>query len=219
MAHVFDTGLPLAQRTKLRRAIVTLLAPLVRPTGYLYGVVPWGGVIHGSADELGISLMHEALGGRAPAVAVALGDRLPTDKHIGGYASKNTIELLVYFYNNHQRSELEGRTELDAVALASNTADPGLDVMMEHVEELLVGQFAGSTPTIKNVVFRGEEEIRTEADFSLWQQRYTVGVDRVVNAHRGITEMLEQFRTAVRTSDMPDDDGEPTVAEAHTTPT
>lgn len=220
MAHVFDTGIALAQRTKLRRSVLDLLAPLGRASGgYLHAIEPWGGVIRGYQDELGIGLMHEALVGRSPAVLVALGDRLPTDKHLGGFASRCSVELLVYFYSSSLRGDLEGRVEIDAVGLADNRADPGLDVMLEHVEELLVGQRPGTTPTIKNIVFRGEEEVRTEADFSLWLQRYTVAVDRAINPNRGITEMLTEFRTAVRTSDMPDDPGDPTVAEAHTTPT
>lgn len=197
MAHSFDTGLPRPQRTTLRNGAVALLSGLKRPTGYLQAVVPWGGVVRGYTDDEGIDQLWRTLEGRSPAIAIALGDRTNEAIGMGGFNFKGTLELLVYFYSSHPRDLEAGRLSADAVAIASNTADPGLDVMLEHAEELLVGQRAGVSATIKQIRLAREEELRTEGGFSLWVQRYAVEVTRNINPHRGIELMLTELRTVL----------------------
>lgn len=202
MAHSFDTGLAVPQRTLLRQSAVTALARLKRANGgYLANVLPWGGVIRGYTDDLGVDLLFTALQGQTPVVAISLGDRTTSQRAIAGFTGQSSVDLLVYFFSSHKRSDLAGRLELDVSALADDHKDPGLEVAFEHVEELLTGQALGGVPGIKQCVWRSEEEIRTQADFSLWCQTYNVTFDRVINANRGVTQFLTGFRTKVRTAD------------------
>lgn len=218
MAHVFDTGLARAQRTLIRDGVVLLLSGLLRANGgYLQAVIPWGGVIRGYTDEVGIDLLRAELTGRAPAIAVALGDRVSEPAGQGGFVVKGAIELTLYHYANHLRSLTAGRTAIDAAALANDTLDPGLDVMLEHAEELVIGQRVGaaavtnpvgetkrSTPSIKHIVPTREEELATDKTNTLWAQRFAVQVDRVINPKRSVVQMLEELRAVVRPSEVPD---------------
>lgn len=201
MAHSFDTGLSRAQRTLVRSGAVTLLAGLKLPGGYLRAVIPWGGVVRGFTDDMGIDLLWEALRGRAPAIAIALGDKAMSQAGMGGFNLVGELELLAYVLSMHPRDTELGRHEPDATSLASNTADPGLDTILEHVEELLIGQRAGASATIKQIRYTREDELRTEGGYTLWVQRYTVTVGRTINPNRGISEILRELRATVRTSD------------------
>lgn len=215
MAHEFDTGLARAQRTLIRDGVVTLLSGLLRSNGgYLAAVIPFGGVVRGYTDLGGIDTLKAALNGRAPSIAVGLGDRAVDAGGMGGFNFKGTIELVLYHYANHIRSLTEGRTKIDARGLASDVADPGLDVMLEHAEELLIGQRVGgpttqnaagevrrSTSSIKQIVPTREEELETDNTSTIWAQRYAVRVERTINPHRTVSQMLEELRTVIRPSD------------------
>lgn len=204
MAHAFDTGLTRAQRTLIRAGAVSLLAPLLRSAGgYLQAIIPWGGVVRSYQDLEGIDLLWAAFNGRAPSVAIALGDRVPSPAGMGGFNFTSKLELVAYHYSNHPRDLESGRLEIDVAGLAANTADPGLDVMMEHVEELLIGQRCGASATIKQIRPTREEELRSENGYSLWAQRYEVQVERTINPNRGISQLITEFRANVRTSDDP----------------
>jgi hypothetical protein len=222
MAHAFDTGLSRPQRTLIRSGIVTLLSGLLRSNGgYLAAVIPWAGVVRGYTDVDGVDELKKALQGRAPAIAVALGDRVSEAAGMGGFNWKGAIEVSLYHYANHQSSITEGRTSSNAAALASDVLDPGLDVMLEHAEELLVGQSVGGAlvtnpigertrkaPTIHRITPTREEELLTDPTHTLWVQRYAVQVDRKIDRYRGVTELLEEIRTHVRPSEVTE-----TVAE------
>jgi hypothetical protein len=201
MAHAFDTSLSRAQRTLIRAGAVTLLAGLKRPAGYLQAVVPWGGIVRSFQDDLGIDLLWQTLAGRAPAMAIALGDKVSVPKGMGGFNFAGEIELIVYHISNHPRDLELGRLEIDVAGLAANTSDPGLDVMMEHAEELLIGQVAAVSNTIKQIRPHREEELRTEDGVTLWAQRYSVLVARTINPHRNVSTLLTEMRSAIRTSD------------------
>lgn len=228
MAHEFDTGLARAQRTLLRDGVVSLLSGLlIANGGYLKAVIPFGGVVRGYTDEIGLDQIKAALNGRAPAVAVALGDGAGNAAGMGGFNYTKDIDLIVYHYANNVRALLDGRTKIDARGLAADTNDPGLDVMLEHVEELLIGQRVGaasvtnpvgeitrSTPTIKQIRLVTEEELATENALTIWRQRFAVTVARTINPRRGVTQLLEEIRTVVRPSEVsssvaPEDDARP----------
>lgn len=216
MAHTFDTGLQLAQRTVLRRAAVTLLSGLLRANGgYLNTVIAWGGVVRGYTDRDGIDLLYSALQGRAPAVAIGLGDRVPKAGGIGGVAWKGHIELIAYYCSTNQRDPalVDGRLEPDVVAAASDVADPGLDVIMEHVEELLVGQYPSTSKSIKQIAPGVEEELYTNEEVSLYRQTFHVQIDRVINPYRNVTQLLESVSALLRTSGAQDAD--PTAPPSH----
>lgn len=203
VTHSFDTGGPLAQRTALRRGAVTLLTQLARPTGYLQAVISWGGTVESKGDHPGLDELYKALNGRSPAIAVSLADRSPTGPAIGGFASKSEIEIDVFFFSNHNR-DLLSRLEIDPVGVSSDVADPGLDIAMEHVEELLVGKYPSVMKSIKQLRFVSEEPITSIPECTIWLQRYAVTVDRVINPNRTITDMVTEFFTIVRTSGLND---------------
>lgn len=202
MAHSFDTGLAAPLRTLLRNGAITLLAPLLKTAGgYLAAVVPWGGIIRGYTDEDGIALIDQVMLGRVPSVAIALGDESLAPSGGTNFTYKGALEMDAYFYARNLRSITEGRTSIDAVGAADDTADPGLDVMMDHVRELLVGARAGSVPAIKQIRPRSADELRTEDSFTLWVQRYEVTLDVQINRNRGISQLIHEFRTNVRAAD------------------
>lgn len=218
MAHAFDTELALAQRTVARRGAVTLLSGLLRANGgYLEAVEPFGGVVRSYQDDVGIDEIRQLLNGRSPSIAIALGDRSSRPGGIGGFTFKGSLELIVYFFSQNKRGTVEGRLEIDATGLATDTIDPGLDVVQEHVEELLVGQYPGAVKAIKQVVPHAEELVISVADCTIWQQRYTVTIDRNIKANRNVTQLLESFRSFVRTTAAVDADpgalpsGNPTI--------
>lgn len=204
MAHSFDTHLASAQRTLIRAGAVSLLSGLlVANGGYLQAVIPYGGIVRGYTDEIGLELLKEAFQGRAPAIAIALGDCSLSPAGIGGYNFTGELELVAYHYSNHPRNVELGRLEPDVAALASDTADPGLDIVMEHTMELLIGQRCGASASIKQIRPSREEELRTENGFSLWAQRFDITVTRNINKNRTITQLITEFRSNVRTSDAP----------------
>lgn len=225
MPHAFDTGLAAPQRTLIRDAVVALLAGLdVANGGYLRRIVPWGGVVRGYTDEAGIGELWNALSGASPAIAVAVGDRVSNPAGAGAFNFKGDLELVIYHYNTNARSLTLGRTKADARGaaavpnLAGALPDPGLEVAMEHAEELVLGQLVGAaevvnvvgertrrTPSIGRIRPTREEELVTMAEGTLWAQRYAVEVQRTINPKRGVTQMLEELRTIIRPTDVDTD--------------
>lgn len=215
MSHSFDTGLLSAQRTLIRDGVVSLLSGLlIANGGYLRAVIPWGGVIRGYTDVEGVDLLWAALNGRSPAIAVGLGDRSLQAAGAGGFNFRGDLELVLYHHNNHPLSITDGRTKISTRALASDLRDPGLEIAMEHAEELVIGQRVGAapvtnvvgettraTPTIKRIRPTREEELRTDNTLTLWACRFAVEVERTINPHRGVTQLLTELRTKIRTSD------------------
>jgi hypothetical protein len=215
VAHAFDHGLSRPLRTMIRDGVVALLQGLTTGEGgYLRAVVPFGGIVRGYTDELGVDLLWQTLNGRSPAIAVGLGDRVTKPNGMGGYNHSAELELVLYVMSNHQRSISSGRTSLDTPGAADTTKDPGLEVILEHAEELIIGQRLGGTETtnpigevtratsqIKQVIPTREEELRTDNTATLWAQRYAITVLRTINPRRGVTQMLEELRTVLRNSD------------------
>lgn len=218
MAHAFDTSLARPQRTLIRNGVVSLLGGLLRSNGgYLAAVLTWGGVVRGYTDVDGVDEIKKRLNGRAPAIVVACGDRKNSPAGMGGRSWKSDLQVSLYHYSNHQSSMTEGRTSTDPAALASDVKDPGLDVMLEHAEELVAGQFVGGplvvnavgerstrSITIKRMLLTDEDELLTDATHTLWVQRYSVEIDRTINKYRDVVQLLEEIRTIVRPSAIAD---------------
>lgn len=220
MPHAFDTGLAAPQLTLLQNGVVALLSPLLDtadPPGYLRAVEAWGGLVRGYTDDPGIDLAWATLNGRSPAILVGLGDVVGKAAGMGGFNFTADVELVLYHHNNHQASITRGRSQLDARGAADTTRNPGLHVMRAHALELVIGQRVGaalatnpvgekrrSTPSIKQVVFAREEELRTENTLTLWAQRFRVTMGITINPNRGVTQMLEELRTVVRPSEVAD---------------
>lgn len=202
MAHAFDTKLALPQRTIVRRGAIALLSGLLRANGgYLAAVVPFGAVVrsHTDIDGLanGLDALEKTIGGQLPAVAIALGERASEPAGIGTHKHQSELELLAYIVSDHKRDLVDGRLELDVVASASDLADPGLDVMMEHVEELLVGQRCGASTTVKHIRPDREDELLTRPELTIWVQTYKLTLTRSLNQFRGVTQLLDEVRTRV----------------------
>lgn len=208
MSHAFDTGLLVAQRSAVRVAAVAIIAQLRRPTGYLNAVVPWGGVIRSYSDDNGIDALWGVLQGRNPAIAIAVGDRRSKPQGMGGYHHTSDLELILYHYSTHRRGDTDGRMSADVVAIADDHADPGLDIMLEHAAELLIGQFAAG-PTVKQIIPEAEEELRTEIGHTLWRQTFSIQARQTIRQNRTLTEMLSDIRTSIRTSDPESEDPAP----------
>lgn len=201
MAHSFDNGLHVPQRTRIRRGAVTLLSGLKRSAGgYLVDVIPYGGVVRTYTDTEGVQQIVATLS-RAPSIAVAVGDRASLVAGIGGYQERGEIDLLIYFSNNNARSEQRWRQEIDSAGLASDTADPGLDVILDHAKELLIGQLvAGSAKDIKQIRPEREEELVTAEAVTIWLQTYKVTTHVQISEFRTVTQLLTSLRMRAATN-------------------
>lgn len=198
MPQVFDTGLAVPQRTAIRDAIVARLAPLKKtaiPSAYIAanGVKTIPRPLRGEGDEDGLAMIANALNNQAPAILIAVG-KLTYEK--GGseaIEARGELDVVVYVASGHQRSHDAGRLFGDAFASASNSNDPGIFTMLEHVRERLLGQSLGvaGVDVLRAV---DEDEIFTGDDATIWEQRYTLDVDVKINPFRGITQVVTEIQ-------------------------
>lgn len=188
-AHTYDTGLALAQRTLIRNAVIAKLAPLLRANGrYVLAIKPIPRRYRGEGDIEGRQQLVNALLGQTPAIGVALGRKTYEATDGDAFISLGELELSIVVISQHGRDPalVEGRLATDPVGDAAITADPGIEAMLEHVEELLLGQSIGvaGTSELRPV---DEEEVETAENGSIWQQTYSIRVERQINPSRGNT--------------------------------
>jgi hypothetical protein len=195
VAHAFDSQQSAPQRTRMQHAAISLLSGLKRSAGgYLMNVIPFAFQLRPNTDKDDVAQFVSAIS-KAPSIAVAIGDRTSEIKTIGGFMEWGEVELLVYFSSNHARDQQIGRQEIDAAGLASDTADPGLHVALEHARELLLGQYCAAAGTdIKQIRPHREEEIVTLQPISIWLQTYRVSVMFQISEFRTVTQLLESIR-------------------------
>ncbi|MCA9678832.1 MAG: hypothetical protein KC464_27635 [Myxococcales bacterium] len=199
MAHTFDTALPKPQRTALRDAILAQLAPLKYSEGlYLRA-------LKGMPEPLGkedADLIFDQVAGQTPAVLVALGRKASDPAGLSG-AMDNwvaTLDVYVYAVSQLQRGELE-RVAGDVVSAASVTADPGLETVLEHLEELLLGwQMTDASGSIRELRPVDEDALWHSKEVTIWVQQYQVRVQRDLLRHKTLT----QYLTLIETSHAPD---------------
>lgn len=203
----FDTGASAPMRTILRSHIVARLARLLRTDpsgrGFVTAILPFGGVVRSYTDELGIDELYTLLNGRAPAIAVGLGDKNYKAAGAGGYQFTSFVDVHVYFASMHSRS-LFARQAGDFIATVVPTLDPGIDVMMELTEDLLIGERARDadgtfSPAIKSLKPKREEELATSNDITLWVQTYEAELTRTIDEHRDVTQKVTGFMTTLTT--------------------
>jgi len=145
MSHTFDSGLSRSQRRLIREAVVAKLgelrlASLPGSTSDLYTVavlelaapIKWG---DGDLEDH----IKKAVVGRSPVICVALGAREFMATNTDERRWRGALDVHVYVVSSHARGLLERLRGGDAAAEASNAADPGLEVAMEHVFERLAG--------------------------------------------------------------------------------
>lgn len=207
MAHQFDTGQSAPQRTRLEQGVVSLLAGLKRSAGgYLVEVMAFPFTMETVGDEDDVRQFVTTLS-RAPSIAVHVGERVDEPGGIGGFSFRGEFDLHVYLSSNNMRSSQVGRMEIDSAGLASNQADPGLHVAMEHVRELVIGRYA-TTPVgadIKQARPFRERAIVTYQQITIWEQLYKVRVMTQLDEFRTVTQLLESihFRATRNLADHP----------------
>ncbi|MDQ3295076.1 MAG: hypothetical protein M3619_00640 [Myxococcota bacterium] len=198
MPHVYDTGLAIPQRTAIRDAILAKLAPLKKtavPAAYVAanGIKTLPRPLRGAGDDDGMTMLANAMQGQAPAIAVALG-RLTYEG--GGTSSTEVgaeLEVVLYVASAHQRSPDAGRLFGDVLASASNSNDPGIFTMLEHVRERVLGQSLG-VAGVGVLVPAEEDEVYTGDDATIWEQRYTLSLDVPINPFRAVTQLLTSIQ-------------------------
>jgi hypothetical protein len=192
-AHAFDTGLLNSQRSTIRAALVTRLGALLKSNGrYMRSVQPLPRAYRGEGDEEGESILSTAFQGQAPALGVALGRKTYEAADIEAHIARGEITVTIYAVSQNVRAEVEGRLEMDKIGGASIDADPGIEAMLEHVEELLLGQ---SIPVAGTTELRpvSEDEVQTFEDVTIWEQVYTLNVERQINPHRAATVVATEI--------------------------
>lgn len=190
MAQTFDTGAARAQRTLIRNAVITRLAWKHRSVGgYLTAIKALPGFIEGRGDEAGLAALANSLLGKAPALAVALGRKTYEAADLEAFTQRGELELRVYALSEHSKDLVVGRLAADAISDADDTADPGIETILEHVEEALLGQELGIDGT-SELRATDEDELATFDNLSIWVQTYRLQVERRINPNRGATTLI-----------------------------
>lgn len=217
MSHSFDTGLAVAQRTLIRRAAVDILSVLKRPNGYLGSVKGFSAVVRSYTDDEGIEWLTKELT-PTPSIGVATGSREFKVLGIGGRQALSECELILYFVSQHWRDGLRGRIEPDSVSAVSDSADPGIDTVMEHAIELMHGTYPSALNlTTKQFRIERETELATHGALTIWQQIYRVTMQSYTGS--GEFRTPEELITSLhwRTTTNPNEPNRPAPAVDSTT--
>lgn len=190
MAHRYDTGLAIPQRTALRNAIIDRLGTLRRPAMYLMAVRPLPRRVTG--DEDGIADIMNALGGQAPAMLVGLGNATHSAAGAPASRARKSLDVGVYVISGHGRGVVEGRMAGDTSATTDNARDPGVETMLEHAEELLLGRDLG-VAGVSELRAEAETEIYSGDDFTIWELAFSVQISRDINHSRLVTQLLTEI--------------------------
>jgi hypothetical protein len=199
--QTFDTGQRRPQRTLVRQHVLAALEPLLKSNGgYIHRIKPYPRPLRNLSGE-DLDLLVSELQSQVPAIVVALGKK--TYLHAGLQATEviGELEVEVYALNAHQRAMVEGRLEQDAIATTSKTNDPGIETMLEHIEERLLGQDVGVATSVE-LRGKSEDEVATNQTHTLWCQVYTVHLERDVNPDRDAPGPI----TEVEVNGFPDGD-------------
>lgn len=198
--HKFDTGLFAAQRTVVRLGVAEMLRPLLLPqlggsaNGYIRSIrgLPRPLRAH-SEEELG--WIGNAVQGQAPCVLIALGSKGYGPHGMDGpsvhYAGE--LEIVIYAVSLNSRAFIEGRLAADVVGTANVSNDPGIETLLEHIEELLIGQDP-NVEGIHELRPQSEDEVFTGGE-TVWEQRYTCKVEREINPARLVTGIVTTIET------------------------
>lgn len=194
MARTFDTGLHVPQRTALRNAIVAKLAPLKKSNGlYLRAIGKLAAPYLGAGDDDGLALLHLTLQGQAPAIVVALGDAKWKSIGMDALDLQGVIAVHVYVATVNPRGPVDGRLEPDVTATADDTADPGIDTMLEDVLQQLVGQDPGVDGLYEPHVLE-ERAVFTGPEMTIWEVVLAVRADRWIDPDRAVTQQVDEIK-------------------------
>jgi hypothetical protein len=197
----FDSGLYRPQRSSIRQALVDRLGstltgngkPLLKSSGgYLARIGMLPRPLRGDADDE-LTLVWIALQGATPALCVALG-RMELTPLDGNESYLGELEVAIYALSRNLRAFVDGRMAPDSVAAADPTADPGIETMLEHVREILCGQEIDLLG-VHELRPKSEDEIVTDGEGSLWEQRFAVVVEVSVNPQRANSDLTTSIET------------------------
>lgn len=201
--HAFDTGLHRAQRTTIREALVARLeAKLIANGGYLRFVKMLPRPLRAEGDEDGIATFWKAVQGNTPSLAIALGRKTYEATDTEALLQRGELEFFVYAVSTHGRDTVEGRLAADVAADASVAADPGLETILEHVEELLLGQEL-NIKGISEIRAIEEDELATFDDCSIWELKFAVKVERQIKPTRASTRIVTSLQGDHRPAEIP----------------
>jgi hypothetical protein len=201
--HKFDTGLFRAQRTVIRESLCARLSPLLKANGgYLASIVELARPLRGEGDEDGLALLARAVNGRAPCLVVALGKKNYDGTDTESLLVAGELDIAIYAVTAHARDHVAGRLAADVVSDSNRAADPGIETMLEHVEELLLGQELGIKGVLE-VRFNDEDEVATFDDYTVWEQRATIKVQRDINPRRNSTAFVTSIEGRHRLAEIP----------------
>jgi hypothetical protein len=93
----------------------------------------------------------------------------------------------------------------DVVAAGDPTADPGVETMMEHVREILCGQEL-DVIGVHEIRPKTEDEVVTDGDGSLWEQRFSVAVETSVNPQRANSDLVTSIEAQHNLDGLADSD-------------
>lgn len=199
MALRFDTGAPKAQRTQLFDAIAAALGDLYRsaaPPAYLRPTKRIARIVRPSVNEthdgFGLKLVEDASQGNMPCVLVAFGDAKYSAQGLDPIDSQAELDVQLLVVSSHLGGMETGRLAADTTANADATQDPGLDTMLEHVEERLMGQDLG-VPGIHELRWHHVGEVFTAPEYSVWEVRATALLERHVNPDRAETRVVTEI--------------------------
>jgi hypothetical protein len=188
MPHVYDSGQALPQRTAIRNAVIARLQLLARPTLYARSIEALSTRMVG--DEIREDMV-QALQGSHPAILVGIGRGDATAAGMGANRARLNVEVGVYVVTGHGRDMVLGRLAGD-VRATDVTQDPGIDTMIEHVEELLTGWYP-DVPGVEELRLQTESELYSAPDFSIWEVLFSVRCDRTAGTHPRVTALLESI--------------------------
>lgn len=197
----FDSGLYRPQRSVIRQAVIDRLGstptgngrPLLKSAGgYVVKIAPLPRPLRGESDDE-LAFIWIALQGATPSLCVALG-RMTMEPVGGNEDYIGEIELAVYSMSKNMRSFVEGRMAPDDVAAGDPTADPGVETMLEHVREILCGQEI-DVIGVHEVRPKSEDEVVSDGDATLWEQKFTVAVEVSVNPQRANSDVVTEIET------------------------
>jgi hypothetical protein len=213
MPHAFDTGETKAQRTRVREAVIARIADLRRTAAsprYLTAIKALPQPYRGEGDVDGLDMLLAAFNGQAPAVGIALGRKTYDEGGLEATAARGEIEVCVYCVSQHQRDLVDGRLAADVNATANLTLDPGIETILEHVEERLAGQELGLSDV--GVLRPSREDIvGVFADITIAELRFTLEVDRTINPARGVAQLVTSIEAEHFEESLPDDTVDPLV--------
>lgn len=196
--RTFDSGLSAPIRTLVRNDVIAKLGPMLRSAGaFAQAIVPYPFAMkYLGQDDYEIDLLLDIVGNMNPVYAVGVGD-MPGKRAGAAGNNMGTLDVDVYCFTNHMRHLTLGRLEADPVALAVDTADPGIEVMLElarmYLTDTMPGPLLGTKA--KELRFVGEHHMVTLREATLWCSRYSVEVELTSKTSRTVYEYITELKT------------------------